>query len=55
VKVLIELLLWVREELRGKKLWDLADDIRSKLRNYCNIHLQDTTYGTRWFIDKEQE
>ncbi|MGQ4832840.1 MAG: cysteine--tRNA ligase [Candidatus Asgardarchaeia archaeon] len=46
---LLELLLNVRNELRKRKLYDLADEIRSKLRE-MNIEIQDTKEGTRYYF-----
>ena len=44
---LIELLIDIRNELRTRKEWDLADKIRDDLRN-LGIELEDAKKGTSW-------
>jgi len=44
---LIELLLDIRNELRQKKEWELADKVRDKLRD-LGIELEDGKKGTSW-------
>jgi len=44
---LIQLLVEVRDQLRRKKQYDLADKIRENLKN-LGIVLEDTATGTRW-------
>jgi cysteinyl-tRNA synthetase len=44
---LVELLIDVRNELRKRKLYDLADRIRDGLKT-SGIELQDTSEGVRW-------
>ncbi|MFB0545829.1 MAG: cysteine--tRNA ligase [Anaerolineae bacterium] len=48
---LLELLVKVRQELRGAKQWDLADSIRDRL-NELGVALEDGTEGTRWRISR---
>jgi cysteinyl-tRNA synthetase len=43
----VELLVRVRSELRARKLWDLADDVRDEL-NELGVVLEDTRDGTEW-------
>ncbi len=49
LKSLIQILIDVRAELRRKKMYDLSDEIRGKLRD-LGIELQDTPKGTKWRI-----
>jgi cysteinyl-tRNA synthetase len=44
---LLQLLVEVRHQLRQRKLFDLADFIRSRLGDF-GITLEDTPQGTRW-------
>ena len=44
---LVQLLIEVRDQLRRKKQYDLADKIRENLKN-LGIVLEDTATGTRW-------
>ncbi|MEM3397563.1 MAG: cysteine--tRNA ligase [Nitrososphaerota archaeon] len=46
---LIKLIVDVRNKLRQKKEYALADEIREKLKN-IGISLEDTPSGTRWYI-----
>ncbi len=46
---LLELIISVREELRRRKIYDLSDSIREKLRE-MGIILEDTKKGTIWKI-----
>jgi cysteinyl-tRNA synthetase len=46
---LISLILYVRENLRRRKEYDLADEIRGKMRE-LGIDVQDTPRGTKWRI-----
>ena len=46
---LLELIISVREELRRRKIYDLSDSIREKLRE-MGIILEDTKRGTIWKI-----
>jgi len=50
---LICLIVDVRSKLRVRKMWDLADEIRAKLKE-LGIELQDTTSGTRWILRKRR-
>jgi cysteinyl-tRNA synthetase len=43
----IDLLLEVRQELRGQKLWALSDKIRDQLAE-CNVIIEDGREGTTW-------
>jgi len=44
---LLNLLVEVRGQLRQRRIFDIADLIRSKLGE-LGILLEDTTQGTRW-------
>jgi cysteinyl-tRNA synthetase len=44
---LLEILIAVREMVREKKLWDISDTIRDRLKG-VGIVLEDTPEGTRW-------
>ncbi|MGC1119497.1 MAG: cysteine--tRNA ligase [Candidatus Methanofastidiosia archaeon] len=44
---LLEILIAVREMVREKKLWDISDTIRDRLKE-IGIVLEDTPEGTRW-------
>jgi cysteinyl-tRNA synthetase len=44
---IIQVLMELRQELRNRRLFDLADDIRKKLLQR-GIELEDTTEGTKW-------
>ena len=46
---LIELIVEVRNKLRQRKEYSLADEIREKLKN-IGIILEDTPTGTKWYI-----
>jgi cysteinyl-tRNA synthetase len=46
---LISLILYVRENLRRRKEYDLADEIRGRMRE-LGIDVQDTPRGTKWRI-----
>ena len=48
---LIELIIDVREELRRRKMYELADKIRARLRE-MGIILEDTSQGTKYIISK---
>ncbi len=48
---IIELLLSVRSRLRSMKMYDLADEIRSRLSD-LKIHLSDTKVKTYWTLDR---
>jgi cysteinyl-tRNA synthetase len=48
---LIELVLEVRQDARGRKDWETADKIRDRLE-HLNIELQDSRTGTTWKIIK---
>lgn len=48
---MIELLIEVRNKLREKEEWDLADEIRTKLKD-MGIILQDKEKATIWKFDK---
>jgi cysteinyl-tRNA synthetase len=41
------MLVAVREELRGQKLWDLSDEIRDHL-DELGVSLEDGKEGTTW-------
>lgn len=47
IEPLVGLLLDVRQQLRERKQWDLADTIRSKL-DELGVRLEDTAGGTTW-------
>ncbi len=47
IRSLITLLLDVRSHLRSRKEYDLADEIRARLRE-LGIEIQDTPKGTKW-------
>ena len=49
LKTLVSILVDVRSILRERKEFDLADEIRSRLRD-LGIELQDTPQGTKWRI-----
>ncbi|MEM2005611.1 MAG: cysteine--tRNA ligase [Zestosphaera sp.] len=46
---LVKLIVDVRSELRRRKLWDLSDSIRDRLKG-LGVELQDTSSGTKWVI-----
>ena len=48
---LVELTLEIREKIRGKKDWTLADEIRNKLGE-LGIILEDSAKGAVWKIEK---
>ncbi|MBU6997008.1 MAG: cysteine--tRNA ligase [Theionarchaea archaeon] len=50
---LLEILIAVREMVRQKKLWDVSDTIRDRLRE-IGIVLEDTPEGTRWKLVRDQ-
>jgi cysteinyl-tRNA synthetase len=50
-KQLIEILVAVRDKLRQKKDWKLADEIRKKLDELVGIELEDKRTGTVWRIN----
>lgn len=45
----VEELIKKREELRKKKMYKEADEIRSKLMEEHNVILEDTVYGVVWY------
>jgi len=47
VESLMELITSTRSDLRDKKLWEYADEIRAKLGE-LGIALEDTPKGTVW-------
>ncbi len=47
IEPFVELLIAVRRDLRERKQWDLADQIRSRLTE-LGIALEDTAQGTTW-------
>ena len=53
VQSLIELFLQFRQEAREKKDWATADRIRDGLKEQ-GILIEDTLYGTRWKIDRQE-
>jgi cysteinyl-tRNA synthetase len=53
VQSLIELFLQFRQEAREKKDWATADRIRDGLKEQ-GILIEDTPYGTRWKIDRQE-
>ncbi len=53
VTEIIQLIVDVRSKLRARKMWDLADEIRARLRE-LGIELQDTASGTRWILRKRK-
>ncbi|MCQ2055947.1 MAG: cysteine--tRNA ligase [archaeon] len=46
-KVLIEVIIDIRNKLRTRKMYDLADDIRDKLES-AGIQLEDSADGVKW-------
>ena len=53
VTEIIQLIVDVRSKLRARKMWDLADEIRARLKE-LGIELQDTSSGTRWILRKHK-
>ncbi len=49
LKSLVQLLLEVRSQLRQRRMYELSDEIRGRLRD-LGIELQDTPQGTKWRI-----
>ena len=49
LKALISLVLEIRENLRKKKEYDLADEIRARMRE-LGVEVQDTPKGAKWRI-----
>ena len=47
VRDLINMLVNVRDEMRKRKEWKIADDIRERLKS-IGVILEDTPKGTRW-------
>ncbi|MBA7683916.1 Cysteine--tRNA ligase [subsurface metagenome] len=47
---LLKVLIEVRDRLRKEEKWDLADEIRKKLKN-IGIQLEDRKEETRWRIE----
>jgi cysteinyl-tRNA synthetase len=47
IELFVELLIAVRHDLRERKLWDLADQIRARLAE-MGIALEDSAHGTTW-------
>ena len=45
----IDLLLEIREELRSKKEYGLADKIRDELRD-MGVEVEDSEEGPRWYV-----
>jgi cysteinyl-tRNA synthetase len=50
IEPFVAMLLDVRQELRERKQWDLADSIRSRLEE-LGVRLEDTPTGTTWHRD----
>jgi len=51
VENLISILIDVRNEMRKRKEWEIADDIRERLKK-IGVILEDSPKGTRWTIKK---
>ncbi|RJS90031.1 cysteine--tRNA ligase [Candidatus Bathyarchaeota archaeon] len=51
VRDLIEMLVDVRDEMRRRKEWKIADDIRERLKS-IGVILEDTPKGTRWSFER---
>jgi len=51
VEDLIRILIDVRNEMRKRKEWEIADEIRGKLKN-IGVVLEDTPRGTKWRLNK---
>ena len=49
-KSLISLLLEVRRQLRRRKMWDLSDEIRSRLRD-LGVRVEDRGEESVWWIE----
>ena len=49
---MISVLVDVRDELRRRMDWEIADRIRDKLRS-IGIILEDTPKGTKWRISRK--
>lgn len=49
----IELLIHVREQLRSRKLYDIADDLRGQLTE-LGVTLEDGAEGTRWLYGEHR-
>ena len=52
LKDVINVLVDVRNELRGRMDWEIADRIRDRLRS-IGIILEDTPKGTKWRISRK--
>ena len=52
LKDVISILIDIRNELRGKMDWEIADRIRDRLRS-IGIILEDTPKGTKWRISRK--
>ncbi len=50
IEPFVSMLLDVRQQLRERKQWDLADSIRSRLEN-LGVRLEDTPAGTSWHFE----
>ena len=53
IEELVQLLLEIREEARGKKDWATADVIRDRLGE-IGIEIKDTPKGPKWNIYPEK-
>ena len=51
IKPFLDLIIAVRNELRKRKIFDLADSIRERLKQ-MGIALEDSKEGTKWRIKK---
>ena len=47
IEPFVDMLLEVRQELRSRKQWDLADSIRTRLEE-LGVRLEDTSSGSVW-------
>ncbi|MCL5256540.1 MAG: cysteine--tRNA ligase, partial [Chloroflexi bacterium] len=47
----VDLLVSIRSDLRSRKLWDLADELRNRLAG-LGVTLEDTAGGTVWHYER---